>query len=55
MVAGIVLTLARGNPFRESVLLGVAAGSAAAMRPETELCRKEEAERLFENMVSGSW
>jgi 6-phosphofructokinase 2 len=54
MVAGIVLSLARGNPLRESVLFGVAAGTAAVMTPGTELCRREDAERLFENMVSAS-
>jgi len=54
MVAGIVLSLARGNPLRESVLFGVAAGTAAVMTPGTELCRREDAERLFENMVSDS-
>jgi 6-phosphofructokinase 2 len=53
MVAGIVLSLARGNPLRESVLFGVAAGSAAVMTPGTELCRREDAERLYECMVSG--
>jgi 6-phosphofructokinase 2 len=53
MVAGIVLSLARGNPLRESVLFGVAAGTAAVMTPGTELCRREDAERLFESMISG--
>ena len=53
MVAGIVLNLARGKPLRESVLFGVAAGTAAVMTPGTELCRREDAERLFVNMVSG--
>ena len=53
MVAGIILSLARGKPLRESVLFGVAAGTAAVMTPGTELCRREDAERLFENMVSG--
>ncbi|MGB8719462.1 MAG: 1-phosphofructokinase family hexose kinase [Desulfobacterales bacterium] len=53
MVAGIVLSLAQGKPLRESVLFGVAAGTAAVMTPGTELCRREDAERLFENMVSG--
>jgi len=53
MVAGIVLSLARGRPFRESILFGVAAGTAAVMTPGTELCRREDAERLFEVMVSG--
>lgn len=51
MVAGIVLALARGKPLRESVLFGVATGAAAVMTPGTELCRREDAERLFENMV----
>jgi 6-phosphofructokinase 2 len=51
MVAGIVLSLARGNPLRESVLFGVAAGTAAVMTPGTELCRREDAERLYAQMI----
>lgn len=54
MVAGIVLSLARGRSVRESVLFGVAAGAAAVMTPGTELCRREDAERLFESYVSES-
>lgn len=54
MVAGIVLSLARGNPLRESVLFGVAAGSAAVMTPGTQLCRRQDTERLYEGMVSGA-
>ena len=54
MVAGIVLSLARGNPLRGSILFGVAAGSAAVMTPGTELCRREDAERLFESLIAGS-
>lgn len=53
MVAGIALSLARGKPLRGSVLFGVAAGSAAVMTPGTELCRREDAERLYEGMDSG--
>jgi len=52
MVAGIALSLARGNPLRESVLFGVAAGTAAIMTPGTELCRRADAERLYAGMVS---
>jgi 6-phosphofructokinase 2 len=48
------LSIAQGKPLRESILFGVAAGTAAVMTPGTELCRREDAERLFENMVSGS-
>ncbi len=54
MVAGIVLSLAGGKPLRESLLFDVAAGAAAVMTPGTELCRREDAERLFENMNSAS-
>ncbi len=52
MVAGIVLSLARGRSLRESVLFGVAAGAAAVMTPGTQLCRREDAERLFESLVA---
>ena len=52
MVAGIVLSLARGKPLRDSLLFGVAAGTAAVMTPGTELCRREDAERLYESMIA---
>ena len=43
--------LVRGDPLRESVLFGVAVGSAAVMTPGTELCRREDAERLYEIII----
>jgi len=52
MVAGIVLSLAKGETLRESVLFGIAAGAAAVMTPGSELCRREDAERLYVRMVS---
>ncbi len=48
MVAGIVLSLARGKSIPESVRFGVAAGAAAVMTPGSELCRRRDAEQLFE-------
>ncbi len=54
MVAGIVLHLSRGKPLKESVIFGVAAGTAAVMTPGTQLCRKEDTQRLFETMISES-
>lgn len=54
MVAGIVLSLTRGWPLREAVRFGVAAGAAAVMNPGTQLCRREDAERLYETMRSAS-
>lgn len=47
MVAGIVLSLARGMELEEAVRFGVAAGAAAVMTPGTELCRRDDTERLY--------
>ena len=47
MVAGIVLGLARDMPLRDAVGFGIACGAAAVMMPGTQLCRREDAERLF--------
>jgi 6-phosphofructokinase 2 len=52
MVAGIVLSLARELPLKEAVRFGVAAGAAAIMTPGTELCRREDAERLYGQMIT---
>lgn len=54
MVAGIVIHLAQGNPLWESVLFGVATGTAAVMTPGTELCRKKDVERLYGGILSRS-
>lgn len=53
MVAGTVLALARGEGVHEAVRFGVAAGTAAVMTPGTELCRREDAERLYRQMSGG--
>lgn len=49
-VAGIVHALTQGWTINEAVRFGVAAGSAAVMTPGTELCRRDDAERLFREM-----
>lgn len=51
-VAGIVLSLARGEPLRKAILFGVAAGAAAVMTPGTELCRLEDTQELYKNLLS---
>ena len=51
MVAGIVLSLAKGMSACEAIRFGVAAGTAAVMTPGTELCRREDAERLYQEMT----
>jgi 6-phosphofructokinase 2 len=52
MVAGIVLSLAKGLALKDAVRFGVAAGAAAVMTPGTELCRRKDAERLYKRMTS---
>lgn len=47
MVAGIVLSLSRGETIVEAVQYGVACGTAATMNTGTELCRKTDVEKLF--------
>lgn len=47
MVAGIVLSLSKNKSLIESVQYGVACGTAATMNEGSELCRKEDAERLY--------
>jgi 6-phosphofructokinase 2 len=51
-VAGIVLALSRGRPIKEAVQYGVAAGAAAVMNPQRELCRREDTETLFGRIVA---
>ena len=50
IVAGVVLSLARGQTPRNAVRFGITAGAAAVMTPGTELCRSEDAERLHAKM-----
>jgi 6-phosphofructokinase 2 len=49
-VAGITLALARGQPLVEAARFGVACGAAAVMTPGTELCRRADAERLYDQL-----
>ncbi|HUC65339.1 MAG TPA: 1-phosphofructokinase family hexose kinase [Stellaceae bacterium] len=47
MLAGIVSGLTRGLTLREAVRLGIAAGAAALLGSGTQLCRREDVERLY--------
>lgn len=46
-LGGMVAALAAGQPIDQAFRAGVAAGSAAAMSPGTELCRPEDVARLL--------
>ena len=52
-VAGIVLALSRGQSLSEAVRFGVAAGAAAVMTDGTQLCRREDTERLYQQLLKG--
>ena len=52
MVAGIVISLSKGKSILEAAKYGVACGTAATMNPGTELCRLEDAERLYAEIRS---
>jgi 6-phosphofructokinase 2 len=47
MVAGMVLRFSQNKSMEEAVQYGVACGTAATMNPGTELCRKEDADNLY--------
>lgn len=48
LVGGLTLGLARGWSLPDAATLGVIAGAAAHATPGTELCRRDDVERLFE-------
>lgn len=47
MVAGMVLSLSRGESEQEMIRWGVAAGTAATMTAGTELCRRQDVEEIY--------
>jgi 6-phosphofructokinase 2 len=51
MLAGILVALVRGWTMADAVRFGIAAGGAALLRPGTELCRREDAERLYRELA----
>jgi 6-phosphofructokinase 2 len=46
-MGGFTLALARGLSLEQALAHGAAAASAAVMTPGTQLCRREDAERLL--------
>jgi 6-phosphofructokinase 2 len=47
MVGGIVAGLAKGWSLRDAIRYGVAAGTATVKSEGTQLCRRDDVERLF--------
>jgi 6-phosphofructokinase 2 len=53
-VAGAVLALSRGESVEEAARFGVACGSAAVTTAGTQLCRREDAERLYAELLESA-
>lgn len=53
-LAGFVLRLAQGCAAKEAFRTAVAAGSAAVMTPATELCHRDDVERLDAGLTAGA-
>lgn len=54
MVAGMVYTLAKGKSLSEMAKYGVACGTAATMTEGTQLCKKKDAEELYQWIETNS-
>lgn len=53
MVAGITLSLSKGNSLENAILYGLACGSATIKSPGTELLQKEDVEELYKRLNNG--
>jgi len=54
MVAGIVLSLAKGNNIKNAVRYGIAAGAATVMTPGFDLCSKSDTDMLYERITENN-
>ncbi len=52
MVAGLIFSLSEGKNIEEAAMYGVASGTAATLNSGTELCKKEDVDRLFSYIQS---
>jgi 6-phosphofructokinase 2 len=50
MVGGMLMALSKEWSLEDVLYYGIAAGTAATMNHGTELCKKEDTERLFAKM-----
>jgi 6-phosphofructokinase 2 len=48
LVAGLAVALSRADDLADAVQYGIAAGAAAVQNPGTELCHREDTDRLFD-------
>ncbi len=53
-LGAMTLGLAQGRPVEKAFTLGMAAGTAAVLTAGTELCRRADVERLYEQITQGN-
>jgi 6-phosphofructokinase 2 len=51
-VAGMTFALARGQNVEDAFMLGMAAGAAAVLTHGTQLCRRDDIERLHAEVLA---
>lgn len=51
MLGAMVLALAEARSLQDAVCRGIAAGAATVMRPGTELCHREDVQRLLQSVA----
>jgi 6-phosphofructokinase 2 len=51
-VAAMTVALARGRDVQDAFMFGMAAGTAAVLTPGTQLCRKDDVERLYAELAA---
>ncbi len=54
MVAGIVFSLSNGKNLKDALQFGVACGTATTMNSGTELCKKEDVEKLYNQLKNNN-
>ncbi len=53
-VAGLVLKLSQGRPLEDALAMAVACGAAALITPGTEMVRRDDAERLYAEILGAN-
>lgn len=52
MVAGLIYSLSKNNNLKNSLMYGIACGTAATMNKGTELCKISDVEKIYNTLIS---
>jgi 1-phosphofructokinase family hexose kinase len=51
LVAGIIFALSENTPFKDALVLGVACGTASALNPGSDLCKKNDIDMIKKDVL----